>query len=118
MATEIKKYIKNGEVAHTHFIKTETVKDDEGNDKQVNIDVYGASEKEWRDNGYLPVEEYYAGEIAKVKKQLADTDYIPLKGYEGYDVDSLYPNWKEDRAALRNLVNSLEAELANILSEE
>lgn len=48
--------------------------------------------------------------IEDLKAQLVATDYIALKAVEGYDCDALYPNWKENRAALRNEINRLEEE--------
>ena len=50
-----------------------------------------------------------AQRIEELKAQLAATDYIALKSVEGYDCDTLYPNWKAQRAALRNEINELEA---------
>lgn len=47
-------------------------------------------------------------EIEDLKYQLSLTDYIALKAVEGYDCDALYPNWKEDRKALRDRINELE----------
>lgn len=47
-------------------------------------------------------------EIEDLKYQLSQTDYIALKAVEGYDCDALYPNWKEDRKALRDRINELE----------
>ena len=47
-------------------------------------------------------------EIEDLKYQLQQTDYIALKAIEGYDCDALYPNWKEDRKALRDRINELE----------
>ena len=48
-------------------------------------------------------------EIEDLKYQLSQTDYIALKAIEGYDCDTLYPNWKEDRKALRDRINELES---------
>lgn len=50
-----------------------------------------------------------AQRIEELKAQLQATDYIALKAVEGYDCNTLYPNWKEQRAALRNEINELEA---------
>lgn len=47
-------------------------------------------------------------EIEDLKYQLSQTDYIALKAIEGYDCDTLYPNWKENRKALRDRINELE----------
>ena len=47
-------------------------------------------------------------EIEDLKYQLQQTDYIALKAIEGYDCDTLYPNWKEDRKSLRDRINELE----------
>lgn len=47
-------------------------------------------------------------EIEDLKYQLSLTDYIALKSIEGYDCDTLYPNWKENRKALRDRINELE----------
>lgn len=47
-------------------------------------------------------------EIEDLKYQLSLTDYIALKAIEGYDCDTLYPNWKENRKALRDRINELE----------
>ena len=107
-----KKYWKNGEVAEGVLVKTE-----EADGKVYKVSVYGASEAEWRAEGWVPVEEHYGKAIAAVKKRLADTDYIALKSVEGYDVDTLYPDWKASRAALRDQINDLEAELESILND-
>lgn len=47
-------------------------------------------------------------EIEDLKYQLSQTDYIALKAIEGYDCDTLYPNWKKNRKALRDRINELE----------
>lgn len=47
-------------------------------------------------------------EIEDLKYQLSLTDYIALKAIEGYDCDTLYPNWRENRKALRDRINELE----------
>lgn len=49
--------------------------------------------------------------IDVLKAELAATDYIALKAIEGYDCDSLYPNWKARRRALRDQINALESEV-------
>ena len=70
--------------------------------------------------GYLPytppqpTEEEIAAqarlaEIEELKAKLAATDYRVMKAVEGYDCDTLYPNWKEERAAWRDRINELEA---------
>lgn len=48
--------------------------------------------------------------IDALKAELAATDYIALKAIEGYDCDSLYPDWKARRRALRDEINELESE--------
>ena len=107
-----KKYWKNGEVCEGVLVKTE-----EADGKVFNVKIYGATDKEWRDAGWVPVEEHYAKAIAAVKKRLAATDYIALKSVEGSDVDTLYPDWKASRAALRDQINALEVELESILND-
>lgn len=47
-------------------------------------------------------------EIEQCKEQLAATDYIALKSYEGYDCEVDHPHWREQRAALRARINELE----------
>ena len=47
-------------------------------------------------------------EIEVLKEQLAATDYIAIKAFEGYDVEVEHPNWREQRAALRARINELE----------
>lgn len=46
--------------------------------------------------------------IDALKAELQATDYIALKAIEGYDCDSLYPDWKARRRALRDEINELE----------
>lgn len=53
-------------------------------------------------------------EIEDLKKQLQKTDYIPLKAIEGYDCDTIYPGWKEERKEIRDRINELEAQLAEL----
>lgn len=68
----------------------------------------------WREvQPYQPTEEELQQqaiqqEIEDLKYQLSLTDYIALKAIEGYDCDTLYPNWKENRKALRDRINELE----------
>lgn len=47
-------------------------------------------------------------EISQLIQQLQETDYILFKSLEGYDCDTLYPEWKEKRKALRDRINELE----------
>lgn len=49
-----------------------------------------------------------AVEIETLKQQLQETDYIAIKSIEGYDCDKLYPDWKEQRKAIRDKINELE----------
>ena len=49
--------------------------------------------------------------IDALKAELQATDYIALKAIEGYDCDSLYPDWKARRRALRDQINELESEV-------
>lgn len=49
--------------------------------------------------------------IDALKAELQATDYIALKAIEGYDCDTLYPNWKAHRRALRDQINELESEV-------
>lgn len=44
-----------------------------------------------------------------IKAELAKTDYLVFKAYEGYDM-SEYGDWKEERKALRDEYNNLEEE--------
>ena len=74
--------------------------------------------------GYLPYtpqlsEEEIAfqeseAEINRCREMLYKTDFIPLKSYEGYDCDTLYPNWKEKRAAWRARINEMEARISEL----
>ena len=50
-------------------------------------------------------------QIDALKAELQATDYIALKAIEGYDCDSIYPNWKARRRALRDQINELESEV-------
>jgi hypothetical protein len=43
-----------------------------------------------------------------LKQQLQKTDYIPLKAIEGYDCDTIYPGWKEERKTIRDEINRIE----------
>ena len=47
-------------------------------------------------------------EIIRAKKQLAETDYLALKAFEGEDM-SQYGNWQKDRHDLRVKINENEA---------
>lgn len=67
----------------------------------VEIQPYQPSEEELQQQAIQQ-------EIEDLKYQLSLTDYIALKAIEGYDCDTLYPNWKEDRKALRDRINELE----------
>ena len=49
--------------------------------------------------------------IDALKAELQATDYIALKAIEGYDCDSIYPDWKARRRALRDEINALESEV-------
>lgn len=52
-------------------------------------------------------------EIEACKQELADTDYIALKAYEGEDMTE-YGDWKADRHALRVRINALEERLKEL----
>lgn len=62
-------------------------------------------------NTYEPTEEDKARQrMAEIQAELASTDYLALKAYEGEDM-SEYPDWKEKRAALREEYRELESYL-------
>lgn len=50
-------------------------------------------------------------DIEALKESLAATDYIALKAVEGYDCDTIYPNWRADRQTLRKEINELEKQI-------
>lgn len=53
-------------------------------------------------------------EIAKLKSQLAETDYKAIKYAEGWLTDKEYAPIKAERQALRDRINELEIELTQI----
>lgn len=84
-----------------------------------NLKVINPTTEQYAMAGYLPYtppeptqeevsEQQRQVEIEHLKEQLAATDYIALKAVEGYDCDALYPNWKAERAELRQRINQLE----------
>ena len=90
-----------------------------------NLKVINPTPEQYAMAGYLPYtppeptaeevsEQQRQAEIEHLKEQLAATDYIALKAVEGYDCDSLYPNWREERAELRKRINTLECDGAGV----
>lgn len=81
---------------------------------------------EWGYEIYVPQKSEYeiaSEEIESLNRQvkylkglLQETDYIALKSIEGYDCDTLYPGWKENRSEIREEINELEERLA-VLNE-
>lgn len=57
-------------------------------------------------------------EIGILREELYKTDYIPLKAIEGYDCDTLYPNWKATRKGFRDRINELEATIQKDMEPE
>lgn len=49
----------------------------------------------------------------EILAELAETDYLALKAFEGEDM-SEHPGWKEHRAALRAEYRQLESEVENV----
>lgn len=57
-------------------------------------------------------EEQNKAEIERLKQYLKDTDYAVIKCSEqGLDIDTEYPNLKNERQSARNRINELEASL-------
>lgn len=68
-----------------------------------------------------PQEEQEEIDIQDIKNQikcyqdlLEDTDYIPLKSIEGYDCDTLYPGWRQQRCEWRDKINEYEEQLKEL----
>ena len=60
---------------------------------------------------YTPTEEDLKRQrMMEIQSELASTDYLALKAFEGEDM-SEHPTWKQDRAALRAEYRRLEDEL-------
>ena len=50
--------------------------------------------------------------MSEILTELAQTDYLALKAFEGEDMTE-HPEWKEHRAALREEYRQLESNLNN-----
>lgn len=102
-------YTKDGEIYNTHL-----------GIEHDGFVTYNPSHEDmlsWGYEIYTPVivppsqSEIISQEIESLKEELYKTDYIALKSIEGYDCDTLYPHWKEDRKKLRDRINELEESL-------
>ena len=51
--------------------------------------------------------------MSEILMELANTDYLALKAFEGEDM-SEHPGWKDKRAALRAEYRQLESEVADV----
>lgn len=51
--------------------------------------------------------------MQEILAELAETDYLALKAFEGEDM-SEHPDWKEQRAALRAEYRQLESEVEDV----
>lgn len=51
--------------------------------------------------------------MSEILMELANTDYLALKAFEGEDM-SEHPGWKDKRAALRAEYRQLESEVENV----
>lgn len=51
--------------------------------------------------------------MSEILMELANTDYLALKAFEGEDMTE-HPGWKEKRAALRAEYRQLESEVADV----
>lgn len=51
--------------------------------------------------------------MSEILMELANTDYLALKAFEGEDMTE-HPGWKEKRAALRAEYRQLESEVQNV----
>ena len=51
--------------------------------------------------------------MQEILAELAETDYLALKAFEGEDMTE-HPGWKEKRAALRAEYRQLESEVQNV----
>lgn len=73
--------------------------------------------KEWIEPAptpYEPTEEDVRKQrMDEILAELAETDYLALKAFEGEDM-SEHPGWKEKRAALRAEYRQLESEVQNV----
>lgn len=71
---------------------------------------------EWGFEPYTPpVPQVDAREqrMSEILTELAQTDYLALKAFEGEDMNE-HPGWKEKRAALRAEYRQLESEVENV----
>lgn len=57
-------------------------------------------------------------ELADLKKKLANSDYKAIKYSEGYFTEEEYAPIKAERQAIRDAINALEIEIAELESEE
>ena len=63
---------------------------------------------------HIPTEdEIREQRMQEILNELAKTDYLALKAFEGEDM-SEHPGWKEHRAALRAEYRQLESEVENV----
>lgn len=119
----MKKYIKiiNGELVELgDFLEGEAAVKKNGVDIVVPVKIYGASDKDKRDAGYIPYDEYINKEINRYKTLLAESDYKVIKCYEAsvknvelpYDLDAVI----ELRDGYRAEINSFEEELREYLA--
>lgn len=51
--------------------------------------------------------------MSEILTELAQTDYLALKAFEGEDMAE-HPGWKEKRAALRTEYRQLESEIEEV----
>ena len=63
---------------------------------------------------HIPTEdEIREQRMQEILNELAETDYLALKAFEGEDM-SEHPGWKEKRAALRAEYRQLESEVEDV----
>lgn len=74
---------------------------------------------EWGFEPYVPPthipteDEIREQRMQEILAELAETDYLALKAFEGEDMTE-HPGWKEKRAALRAEYRQLESEVENV----
>ena len=74
------------------------------NGKKIVVDgrvILNPTKEQLQDAGWVEIQPYQPTE-EELQQQAIQQEI------EGYDCDTLYPNWKEDRKALRDRINELE----------
>lgn len=91
------KWLTNATSNDKVYVKSVLVADDDNSWVECDRPVELSPEEQSRIND----------EIEELEAELASTDYISFKAYEGQDV-SMYGAWKERRQAIRERINELQ----------